>query len=122
RVEQRVRPRYDLFLTFKEVLTMQRMLIGGAAAAVLVGLFVFWAASQPLSALAQTAEALRKVKSYRCRWTTVEEGTDEKDKKNQVGALCWAADPEAWRMEIHEAGKPVKVTIFLRGKPGLEID
>jgi hypothetical protein len=99
------------------------MLIGGAAAAVLVGLFVFWAASQPLSALAQTAEALRKVKSYRCRLTLVEAGTDEKDSKEQVGGvLCWAADPEAWRMELHEAGKPVNVRILLRGKPGLEID
>jgi outer membrane lipoprotein-sorting protein len=121
KVEQRVRPRQDGFPAFKGSITMRRVLIAGAAVAALVGLLLAWPAAQPLSALAQTANALRKVKSYRCRLTLVESGADEKAKEKQVGVLCWAA-PGSWRMELHEAGKPANVSILLQGKPGLEID
>src|SRR5262249_51933675 len=67
-------------------------------------------------ALAQTAKALREVKSYQCRLT---EEADEGAK--EIVVLCWAA-PGSYRLEGHENGKAVDVRILIRGKPGLEID
>jgi outer membrane lipoprotein-sorting protein len=99
------------------------MLVGGVAAALaVVGLFLAWNSAGSQSALAQTAEALRKVKSYRCRYSGVEAGADkDKETPEEVGVVYWAA-PGSYRMDIHERGKCVKVSIAIRGKPGLEVD
>jgi outer membrane lipoprotein-sorting protein len=100
---------------------MHRMWLSSAAAILVVmGLFLVWQSAASDSALAQTAKALGKVTSYRCRVAGVEAGAD-KDTEQQVGVWYWAA-PGSYRMDLHEEGKLVRVSIAIRGKPGLEID
>ena len=102
---------------------MRRVWVGGAAAVLaVVGLFLAWHTAGSQSVLARTAEALRKVKSYQCRYSGVETGADEdKEKWQEVGVVYWAA-PGSYRMDFHERGKCVTVSIAIRGKPGLEVD
>jgi hypothetical protein len=120
-VERGARPRKNPLARMKEVLTMRRMWIGGTAAVVVVGLFLAWLATGSSSALAQTARALREVESYRCRLSGVEAGADEAKDTQEVGILSWAA-PGFYRMEVRERGKPINVSVLIRGRPGLEID
>src|SRR5438105_15314678 len=61
-------PKRSAFVTLKEVMTMPRTWIGSAvAAALLVGAVFFWHGGGTPSLLAQTAQALREVKSLRCQ-------------------------------------------------------
>jgi outer membrane lipoprotein-sorting protein len=110
------------FRRMTEALPMRRMWVGSAAAAALavVGLLLAWHTAASRSVLAQTAEALRKVKSYQCRYSGIEVGADESERQ-EVGVFYWAA-PGSYRIDFHERGKCVKVSIAIRGKPGLEID
>jgi outer membrane lipoprotein-sorting protein len=95
------------------------MLVGSAAVLLAaIGLFLAWHSAGSQSALAQTAAALRKVKSYQCRYSGAEAGAD---KYQEVGLTYWAT-PGSYRMDLHEGGKCVQVSIAIRGKPGLEID
>jgi outer membrane lipoprotein-sorting protein len=124
RVEQRVRPWQDGHQRPRRVFTMRRMWIGSAAAAALVGLILVWAATGPVSALAETAKALREVKSYQCRMTGVPAQADEKeraDKEKETFLFCWAA-PGSFRLENYKDGKLVLVGIQPKDKPGLEIN
>jgi outer membrane lipoprotein-sorting protein len=94
---------------------------GGAAAAfIVVGLLLAWHMAASQSALAETAEALQKVQSYRCRYSGFEAGEDE-DTRQDVGVAYWAA-PASYRMDFHDRGKLVQVIVSVRGEPGLEID
>jgi outer membrane lipoprotein-sorting protein len=103
----------------REVLTVRRMLVGSAAVVLAaIWLFLAWHSAGSQSALAQTAEALRKVKFYQCRCSGMEAGAD---KYEEVGVVYWAA-PGSYRMDLLERGKCVKVSIAIRGKPGVELD
>jgi outer membrane lipoprotein-sorting protein len=117
-----VRVPTNRFRTMREAFTKRRMWVGGAAAAALavIGLLLAWHAAGSQSVVAQTAEALRKVKSYQCRYSGIEAGADE-GKRQEVGVVYWAA-PGSYRMDFHDRGKLVKAVIGIRGKPGLEID
>jgi outer membrane lipoprotein-sorting protein len=108
-------------IKMKEVLTMRRVLIGAAAAVLAVGLFLGWA-SRNAPALAQTVEALKEVKTYRCRYVE-EPGEKAKDKKadRETGVYCWAA-PGSSRFETYKGGKLAEVRILVKGKPGIEIN
>jgi outer membrane lipoprotein-sorting protein len=98
------------------------MWIGYAAAVfALIALSLAWQTVGSQSALAQTAKALRGVKSYQCHMTGVEAGADEAKDTTEVGMLYWAA-PGFYRMDVREGGKLITVSILIRGKPGLEID
>lgn len=103
-----------------EVFTMSRVLIGAAALAAAVAVALFgWGPAGP-SALAQTAEALRQVKSYQCRFQFL--GRDgDKEVTRETGTFSWAA-PGSVRWDAVEEGKVVRVRLLVRGKPGLEID
>jgi outer membrane lipoprotein-sorting protein len=103
----------------KEVRMVRRTWVGVAAVLAMVGLFLGWQPAGGPSVLAQTAGALRKVKSYRCRMRGVEAGAGKEAK--EVGVLSWAA-PGSYRLDVYEGGMPVHVGIHIRGKPGLEID
>jgi outer membrane lipoprotein-sorting protein len=107
------------FPGMREVLMRRRKWVGVAAVLAIVGLFLGWQATGAPEALAQTARALGKVKSYQCRVWGVEAGADRE--KKEVGRLYWAA-PGSYRLDVYEGGKLVNVRIVIRGKPGLEID
>jgi len=104
----------------REVFTMSRVLIGAAALAAAVAVALFgWGPAGP-SALAQTAEALRQVKSYQCR-TQMLAREGDKEVTREAGTFSWAA-PGSVRWDAVEDGKVVRVRLLIRGKPGLEID
>jgi outer membrane lipoprotein-sorting protein len=105
----------------REVMTMRRVLIGAAAAVLAVGLLLGWT-SRTAPVLAQTVEALKEIKSYRCR-TVGEPGEKSKDKKadRETGVYCWAA-PGSVRMETYRDGKLAEVRILVKDKPGIEIN
>jgi outer membrane lipoprotein-sorting protein len=106
--------------TWREVLTMRRVLLGVAATAAALGfVLVGWALMTP-SLLAQTTEALRQVKSYQCRMQEVAL-QDGKEVVKETCRVFWAA-PGSVRFDTLQDGKVVQVRILVRGKPGIEID
>jgi outer membrane lipoprotein-sorting protein len=105
----------------KEVLTMPRTWIGSAvAAALILGALFLWHGPGALSALAQTAQALREVKSYQCQ-VTIELSAPDGKKTIEVGKLFWAA-PGTWRRDSFQKDKLISVQLWRKDKPGLEID
>jgi len=99
---------------------MPRTWIGSAvAAALLVGIFFFWHRLGTPELLAQTAQAMREVKSYRCQVTS--ESTDPEDKK-LVETMTWYWTPAGMRYDTFEKGKLISVEIYTKNKPGLDID
>jgi outer membrane lipoprotein-sorting protein len=105
-----------------EMITMPRTWIGSAAAAALiVGTLLLWHGLGPLSALAQTAKAMREVKSYQCRMTSIPRSADGKDKEPVVEKFYWRA-PGSIRMERYQGDKLIDVQLWSKDKPGLEID
>jgi outer membrane lipoprotein-sorting protein len=117
-----VRLRESRFQSIRKVFTMQRILLACAATVLAaLGLFLTWHAAGSQWALAQTAEALRQIKSYQCHLTGVEEEANQEKDKHAIGMLYWAA-PGFYRMEVREGGKLVNVSILIRGKPGLEVN
>jgi outer membrane lipoprotein-sorting protein len=102
----------------REVLTMRRVLTAAAAAVLAVGLLLGWM-SRTAPALAQTAQALKEVKTYRCRY--VQEMTRGDEVEREEGLFCWAA-PGSTRIETHRDGKAVNVEVRVQGKPGVEIN
>jgi outer membrane lipoprotein-sorting protein len=108
--------------TWKEVLTMPRTWIGSAAAAALLaGIFFFWNGTGTAPLLAQTAQALRDVKSYRCRVTTIMNLPDGKQGESLAGTWYWAA-PGSIRMDTYRGKKLIEVEVQPQGKAGLRID
>ncbi len=102
----------------KEVLTMRRVLTAAAAAVLAVGLLLGWM-SRSAPALAQTAQALKEVKTYRCRYVQEMKRGDEVEREE--GVFCWAA-PGSTRFETLRDGKAVSVEVRVQGKPGVEIN
>jgi hypothetical protein len=115
------RPRQVRGRIFQEVITMRRVLVASAAVAVVMGLLLVWAAVQPPSAVAQTAKALREVKSYRCRQTAVAATPENENEEIPVWYWYWVA-PGSYGVESYLGGKLVTVSLAHRDKPGLEID
>lgn len=105
----------------KEVLTMRRMLTAAAAALLAIGLLLGWA-SRNAPALAQTVEALKEIKTYRCRvvWGPGEKAKVKKE-DHEAGVYCWAS-PGSVRMETYRGGKLAEVHILVKDKPGIEIN
>jgi outer membrane lipoprotein-sorting protein len=104
----------------KEVVTMRRMLFAAAAAVLAVGLLLGWTA-RTAPALAQTVQALKEVKTYRCRYVQEMTRTAGAEEEREEGVYCWAV-PGSYRMETHRDGKVSDVLVMVRGKPGIEID
>lgn len=102
----------------KEVLTMKRILLGGAAAVAALLLLAIWG-SPPQAACAQTVQALKDVKSFRCR--LVEEGKKKGATDRETCVLYWAA-PDSSRIDTLRDGKPDTIRIMRREKPGIEIN
>jgi hypothetical protein len=116
-----VRSRRVRFRALQEVITMRHVLVGSGAVAVAIALFLAWAAVQPSSAVAQTAKALREVKSYRCRQTAVAPNPEKENEETPVCHWYWAA-PGSYGVEEYLGGKLVTVSVAHQDKPGLEID
>jgi outer membrane lipoprotein-sorting protein len=105
----------------KEVLRMPRTWIGAAAAAALaLAAFFLWSEAGSAPALADTAQALRDVKAYRCRVTTTMKNPDGKEER-EVSKWYWA-QPGSIRWEDFQDGKLALVSIHPKDKPGLEIN
>jgi outer membrane lipoprotein-sorting protein len=114
-------PRRGRLTKVKEVVTMRRVLIGAAAAVLAVGLFLGWAARHA-PALAQTVEALKEIKTYRCRYVGEAARKDEvKEADRETGVLCWAVSG-SYRFETYQGGKLTEVRILVKDKPGIEIN
>jgi len=106
----------------KEILTMPRTWIGSAAAAaLLLVVFFFWGGAGTAPLLAQTAQALREVKSYQCRVTSTFRSPDGKKSETTTGKWYWAA-PGSLRLETYQGDQLIDVELTLAGKPGLQID
>jgi outer membrane lipoprotein-sorting protein len=104
-----------------EVLTMPRTWIGSAvAAALILGVFFLWHGLGTPTALAQTAQALREVKSYQCR-VTIEVSAPDGKKTVEIERLCWVT-PGSWRRETYQKDKLISIQLWRKDKPGLEID
>jgi outer membrane lipoprotein-sorting protein len=105
----------------KEVLTMPRTWIGSAVAAALI-LGVFFLSHGPGSQalMAQTAQALRDVKSYQCRLTTTMVSPDGA-KHIDVAKIYWLA-PDSYRIDGLGKEKIERSELHPKGKPGLDID
>jgi outer membrane lipoprotein-sorting protein len=105
----------------KEVVTMRRVLIGAAAAVLAVAALLGWA-SRTAPALAQTVEALKEIKTYRCRYVgEPAEKTKVGKADRETGVLCWAA-PGSYRFDTYRGGKLTEVRILVKGRPGIEIN
>ena len=105
----------------KEILTMPRTWIGSAAAAaLLIGAFFIWHSADPPSLMAQTAQALRDVKSYKCR-ATAEFSASDGQKKFDSMKLYWSA-AGSMRFDTFQKGKLTGELLWCKDKPGLDID
>lgn len=102
----------------REVLTMRRVLTAAAAAVLAVGLLLGWM-SRTAPALAQTAQALKEVKTYRCRYVQEMKRGDKVEREE--GIFCWAA-PGSTRFETLRDGKVISVEVRAQGKPGIKIN
>jgi outer membrane lipoprotein-sorting protein len=110
------------FLSNEGILMPRRLLISGVAAVcIIIVVRMFLPSLSPSSALAQTAAALRKIKSYRCQVTFEPSAKTDTKEKKVTGTLYWAA-PDSFRLETWEKGKLVQVRVVPTGKPGMEID
>jgi outer membrane lipoprotein-sorting protein len=103
-----------------EIMMKHRFAFGGSALVSVVVLLV-WAAlwSSPLSAMEQTAEAIRKAKSYQCDTLMVmsREGVGELKIKGK-----WYRQGSWRRMEMIDKDKPTIVELISTDQPGVTID
>ena len=107
--------------TLKEVMTMPRTWIGSAvAAALILGVFFLWQGPGSTALMAQTAQALRDVKSYQCRLTTTMAAPDGA-KRIDAAKLYWMA-PASFRIDTLAKDKTERVELNPKDKPGLIID
>jgi outer membrane lipoprotein-sorting protein len=105
----------------KEILAMRRTWIGSAAAAALViAILYFCSGTGTPLLLAHTAEALREVKSYRCR--VLSEDTAASGKKETAVSTWYWAEPGSFRWDMYEKDKVTHGWVSPANKPGLEID
>lgn len=116
--------RPGLTQTLKGVLTMRETWIGSAAAAALLAaLFCFWNGTAGPPLLAQTAKALRDMRSYECRVTftlTLPDGKKE-ERDSSMYKMYWTA-AGSLRTDTYKGEKVTEVRILHKDKPGVEID
>jgi outer membrane lipoprotein-sorting protein len=113
--------RPGLTQTLKGVLTMRRTWIGSAVAAALVfALFFFLNGTGGPPLLAQTAKALRDMRSYECRVTFTLPLPDGK-KAEMISKMYWTA-AGSLRTDMYKGDKVTEVRILHKDKPGMEID
>lgn len=113
--------RPGLTQTLKGVLTMRRTWIGSAVAAALVfALFFFLNGTGGPPLLAQTAKALRDMRSYECRVTFTLLLPDGK-KAEMISKMYWTA-AGSLRTDMYKGDKVTEVRILHKDKPGVEID
>jgi outer membrane lipoprotein-sorting protein len=105
--------------------------LGGVGIAAVLTFLMLWEgiAAKPVSAMEQMAENIHKAKSFQATTHSVIEGITEPDNKKNIseitGKVYWRA-PDSYRVEQkggrNASGIDDSISIFFKGKPGIEID